>query len=601
MLLGSAALALAAPAAADAAPDPLAELKDGCDIERSEDPRPSLHRVCTGAIRSFDGTTLDATLTLPAGPRRRGRLPLVVFLHGFLADKGEYLSRTRAGTGADRGANAYKTVRWNNLWFASRGYAVLNYSARGHGESEGEIGLASKRLEVRDTRELTGLLVDDRDSRRPLARIARKRVAVLGSSYGGGQTWMLLATRGQGAKRHGTWRSPAGRLVKLAAAVPQYTWTDLLYALVPSGHHREATVRPLPPTGPIGVGKQTLIDGFIATAGPRLSAETLSWLVRFNAGEPYDGDPVIEDAARGLTRERSAYHQRGYFRALRRGRARRVPILAAQGWTDPIFSAIEPLRMYRELRRREPGYPISLYLGDFEHLTSQVKIPDLRRFHRLGTRMLDHYLRGRGRRPRPSVRSAVTDCRPDRFGPVLKARSWARLHPRRRVMKFGGQRTTTSPVSDPRGPEVDPVAVSQTEGRGCITTERPPPPLGVAVYRRPVERAMTMAGLPKLRLDYRTAAPDVQLNSRLWDLAPDGTYTLVDRGAYRAIGSDPAGERVTYELFGNAWRFRAGHTIVLEVIQDDSTYLRRDNFPSAVTIDAARLTLPLARRARRAG
>ena len=38
----------------------------------------------------------------------------------------------------------YKTVELNNVWYATRGYAVLNYTARGHGESGGQIGLASK-------------------------------------------------------------------------------------------------------------------------------------------------------------------------------------------------------------------------------------------------------------------------------------------------------------------------------------------------------------------------------------------------------------------------------------------------------------------------
>ena len=53
-------------------------------------------------------------------------------------------------------------------------------------------------------------------------------MAVLGSSYGGGQAWLLLTTRGEGVRQYGTWRSPAGAAVRLAAVVPQYTWTDLL-------------------------------------------------------------------------------------------------------------------------------------------------------------------------------------------------------------------------------------------------------------------------------------------------------------------------------------------------------------------------------------
>ncbi|MEA2368428.1 MAG: X-Pro dipeptidyl-peptidase family, partial [Thermoleophilaceae bacterium] len=82
------------------------------------------------------------TLTLPPARKTKKPLPLIAFLHGFLSSKAEYLSDTRAG------ASAYQTVHWNNIWFASRGYAVLNYSHRGHGNSGGQIELASKDFEV---------------------------------------------------------------------------------------------------------------------------------------------------------------------------------------------------------------------------------------------------------------------------------------------------------------------------------------------------------------------------------------------------------------------------------------------------------------------
>src|SRR4051794_1137397 len=170
-------------------------------------------RICEGKVPSFDGTPLDVTLTFPPGrPLRRGR-PLVVVLHGLLAGKGEYLSRTISGAGS------YKTIHWNNRWFALHGWAVLNFSARGHGDSGGEINLASKHVEVRDARYLAGAVADARD----LVRIDADRVAVLGSSYGGGQAWLLLTTRPDGsADPYGEWRSPGGRRVRLAALVPQY-------------------------------------------------------------------------------------------------------------------------------------------------------------------------------------------------------------------------------------------------------------------------------------------------------------------------------------------------------------------------------------------
>ena len=580
-----------------AAADPLAALKQSCQLQRSADQLPARsvpYRICTAMIASFDGTPLDATLTLPAR-RSRNPLSLIVFLHGFLNDKTEYISQTRGGTGPDRGGAAYKTVMWNNVWFASRGYAVLNYSARGQGNSGGEIGLASKELEVRDTQFLTGLLVDDASSAKPLVRIAPRRVAVIGSSYGGGQTWLLMTTRGSGVTQYGAWRSPRGRLIELAAIVPGFTWTDLLYSLVPNGHQAaEGIVDPATADTPIGIGKQTLIDGFLATANTKLPTETIGWLARFNAGEPYDNpsDPVIPVVKRALTLDRSAYFQDGYFAALRAHRQRLIPVLAAQGWTDPIFPPLEVMRFVNRVRALSPHYPFELYFGDFEHLTALDKVADFRYWHMLGNRLLDHYLRGVGRKPRFDVRAAISNCDPNRYGPVVTARSFSALHRSAVTFDLGGPQETTSPLDDPRGTGSDPVVLSETRGHGCITTTLPPTP-GVATYSVPIAHPVTLMGLPRLMLHYQSTAPDLELNSRLWDEAPDGTQTLVTRGVYRSVGLNPGPASANYELFGNAWRFQPGHRLLLEVTQDDATYLRADNFPSTTTISDARLILPV--------
>ena len=50
---------------------------------------------------------------------------------------------------------------------------------------------------MRDTQHLTGLLVDDGTAK-------RKKVAAVGGSYGGGQTWLLATVRGEGAPQYGT-------------------------------------------------------------------------------------------------------------------------------------------------------------------------------------------------------------------------------------------------------------------------------------------------------------------------------------------------------------------------------------------------------------
>ena len=87
-------------------------------------------------------------------------------------------------------------------------------------------------------------------------------------------------------------------------------------------------------------------------------------------------------------------------------------------------------------------------------------------------------------------------------------------------------------------------------------------------------------------------APDFELNSRLWDVAPNGSRTLVTRGAYRG-GPSLGPATIVYEMFGNAWLVRPGHRLQLELLQDDSTYLRPDNVPSTVTIEKIRVELPV--------
>ena len=587
LLITVATAALAAPAVAHA--DPLAALRASCELRHSADARPVPYRICSGMIPSFDGTPLDATLTLPSPPPRHRNLPLIVILHGFLSSKSEYLSATRAGTGPDRGADAYKTIHWNNIWFASRGYAVLDYTARGHGNSGGHIEFASKDFEVRDTRYLTGLLVDDRH----LAKLDPARVAVLGSSYGGGQTWLLMTTRDDPRLQYGEWHSPQGRLVRIAALVPQWTWTDLVQSLVPNGHQRsEGVVDPATADTPLGVPKITLIDGVLASAREKLSQQAIGWLVRTTEGEPYEGDAQVDAAKKALSDDRSAYFQNGYFAALAAGRQRAVPVLAAQGLTDPIFSALEAVRMYNRLRAARPGYPIGMYFGDFEHLTSLVKLRDLEAFHTLGNRFLDDILLRR-RAPRLDVRAAVTNCDPKRFGPVLRAPTWAALHPGRVTFDLRGAQATVSPLVDLRGLGADPVVISTARGRGCLTTTTAPAP-GVATWSAPVTSAFTLAGMPRLRFSFHAVASDITLDSRLWDVAPDGTETLVSRGAWRGVGTQAAGGQVDTELFANAWRFAAGHRIRLEITQSDATYLRPDNFPSTAIVDGATLALPTA-------
>jgi predicted acyl esterase len=98
----------------------------------------------------------------------------------------------------------------------------------------------------------------------------------------------------------------------------------------------------------------------------------------------------------------------------------------------------------------------------------------------------------------------------------------------------------------------------------------------------------TLLGEPGLKLTAAVAGVDAEVNSRLWDIAPDGAATLVTRGAYRWN----SGDSINYALQGNGWVFYKGHQIRIQVTQNDAPYLRLDNYASAINYSFMELTLP---------
>jgi len=100
----------------------------------SKDEPPVLYTMWRGTVPSFDGLPLSVDVTIPCGAH--GPLPLVEMNHGWTDDKTIWEETGRSDTVLSTfrpGSNS----RWNNIWFASRGYAVLNYTARGFGHSCG--------------------------------------------------------------------------------------------------------------------------------------------------------------------------------------------------------------------------------------------------------------------------------------------------------------------------------------------------------------------------------------------------------------------------------------------------------------------------------
>jgi predicted acyl esterase len=564
--------------------------------------------VCGGKVPSWDGVPLDADLTLPPGgivPR-----PLIVMLHGYANQKTEWESTSASNSNPDKD-------HYNNMWFASRGYAVLTYTARGfHGScgqgpltdprcARGWMHLADRRFEVRDTQYLAGLLAD-------LGVADPQRVAVTGGSYGGGQS-LLLAMQGDQVAAvpdpgnpatydqatMTAWTSPVRHLaMHLAAAVPKYPWSDLVDSLLPNGRAADGVLLPDGDRlSPVGIEKQSYVSYFYYSGNapngyycPQpcmdASANISSWFARVSAGEPYaPQDPLVASALYQLKTWKSAYYQD----ALMARTSDLVPIFDIQGWTDQLFPEVEGVSLVNKLRAH--GWPVKVAVADVGHPIAQNKAAVWSVLNEQANAFLDHYLKGSVAAPLDAS-AQVTTCAAD-AGTIYTNPDWAGLAPYRRTFTSTTPQLTTSATADPIGPLTDPIAVAGAHGGNgaCVALPAPGGLPAIAGWDFTVPRPFTLLGQPALHLEVSITGVDAEIDARLWDIAPDGTRTLVTRGAYRYTGT-PGTASIDTALEGNGWDFASGHRILMEVTQNDSPYLRTDNAASAIAYSSISLTLP---------
>ena len=566
--LAAAAVAVAAPEAR--AQEPFTGTVTGLECNNDSSPR-----SCTGFLAGVDGTALDVDLVLPAAES----YPLIVVVHGW---------------GGNKGSGEPSASYPGDDFFTARGYAVMRYSARGFGKSWGQTHLASVRVEIRDLQSLVSAVVDD-----DRFGVIRNRVGVTGASYGGGHSW-LIATRPR-------WTTPEGTRVRVAAVAPIVPWTDLVYSLLPNG-------RPARSTAVVGTMKLTYVNALFA-GGIRSDPERPypnyipllpELYARLSAGEPYEAggvrDPIVEEGERQLTTLRSPAWQHRWLRRLRSDTSRWVPVLDIQGWTDDLFPAEESLRMYRRLKQVSPEYPIKLYFGDVGHPRATNKPAEIEVVLAMLADWFDYWLKGVGTRPTFDVTAATTT--PDQgFARGLVIRAARPEGLATGTVRFSAdgpfllanQPGQTGGV--PADPIVDVAAGSLVDPLASRLVEAQALPTGGSLMAWPVRRISGARGLwyvgqGQVRLRGTVAGTDVQYDVRLWDRAPDGSIRLVDRGTFKFLGS-PGNLDVRIPLFGNAWRFTAGHDLLLEVANVVVPFLRPNNLPSTTVVSSVSLRLPV--------
>jgi predicted acyl esterase len=536
-------------------------------------------------VPSFDGVPLDADVTLPASGS--GPFPTIVMLHGWSGSKTSFEATAPEGDGNE-------TFDYNNVYYAQHGYAVLNYSARGWGNScgtvesraaagcaEGWIRLADQRYEARDTQYLLGLLADER-------LVKPNAIGVTGISYGGGQSIELAYLKNRIRLPNGEfapWTSPSGKKLEIKAAYPRWPWSDLVNALEPNGRFLDSEVAPAGQSyEPIGVEIQSYVTGLIAEgeaggyiAPPGLDpeAELVKWYTLINAGEPY----VVEGEA--IAKQIYDYHQ-GYGTPLA---GKTAPMLLESGWTDDLFPVEQSLRAYNAAHA-DHSYA-ALMLGDLGHSPGANKENTDHAFNEEGAQFFAAKLEHAGKAPKNGGVTAYTQTCPTAApaaGPFTASR-FSKLAPHTITFGSAAPQTFTSVGGNPTiAAELDPIVNSEA----CKTVANETEP-DTANYTT-TSSGFTLMGLPTITADVKVTGLYPEIAARLWDVLPSGEQRLISRGIYRLAEGQEG--KITFQLHGNGYEFAAGDTVKLQLLGRDAPYYRASNGVFSIEASDVSVSLP---------
>ncbi len=536
-------------------------------------------------VPSFDGVPLDADLTLP----RAGRPPfrLIVLLHGLGGNKLETESAR------DDGAI-------DNVTFASHGWAVLSYTARGFGGScgtalarrgtpacaRGWSHLADQRYEVRDTQYLAGLLVDE--------GWARPGIAVAGVSYGAAQALELAMLKDRielPSGRFVPFTSPRRHIPMTVAAVyAAWPWDDYASALEPNGAGPGATDQARADRSPLGVLKvawaRILAQAEATGYQPRRSAlEVWQRLAASAPGSP----PALVRALKDLQRFHSAV-------GIPPPAGGPAPTAIQSGFTDSLFPVTEALRFADQGPRHGSRSPLLLVFDDVGHPWAQNRPADVGFDDATAIDFLEAVAEHRS--PRTGVLVRAQRCPSTTpSGPTQWARSFSALSRSSVTLDGSNAQVVTSAGGDP----TIAAALDATDRPLCDPLPATPEP-GTATYQVAAgPHGLHVLGGAIVRATLTITGNDPELIGRLWDVAPGGeTRQIVELGACaprvpaRPGRHTAVTERVRFELPPNDYVVAPDHRLELELVGSTAGFFLPSTSTFSIRVTNLRATVPLA-------
>ncbi|MFD7811802.1 CocE/NonD family hydrolase [Streptomyces sp. NPDC059785] len=513
---------------------------------------------------------VDADLYRPDGVDRAHPAPAVLATNGF------------GGSKSDGSTDAIGKA------FAARGYVGLVYSGLGFGRSGCPISLDDPRIDGAAASRLVDFLAGERaaDDGTRAGFVTQDgegdpRVGMIGGSYGGA---IQLATA---AVDH-----------RVDALVPMITWHDLAYALDPNDD--TAAARTVP-----GAFKWQWTNGFYLLGegqtllAPSLDPSRINSLTclhfvtdacetvrTLNSGSyPAARTKALLDYARGVSPV-------SYLSEVR------TPTLLVQGQADSLFNLNEATATYRTLTAR--GVPAKLIWQSWGHSGGMTDPAagelDLSQGNLetsyVGRRILawfDRYLHRRtGTDTGPAVayyRDWVADP-DDTYATAPEVPALSRTLYLSGDGRLVGDRADVTAGSRTYRNGPLPSSHSESSLAGLIGLPDPAPYDTAGTYlgwtSEPLSGPVEVAGAPEATLrvsspraervqDSGNAADKLVLFAKLYDVAPDGTKTLVHRLVAPVRVADVT-KSFTVTLPGIVHRYEKGHRLRFVVAASDGAY-----------------------------
>ena len=506
---------------------------------------------------------IDASLYVPHGVGAANPAPVVINAHGF------------------NGSKATNDDGMSDV-LAKAGYVVFAYSSRGFGETTGKIGLDSVDYDVKDVRQLIDWL-----AARPEVALdgpGDPRLGMIGPSYGGGIQLQV-----------------AGVDDRVDAIVPYITWHSLVSSLSPNYLGTDLRLQDGRPTG---VFKEQWTSLFFASGNGQVLTSPPGSGVPVPC--PNFVDPLCQLYTTSVLEGRATDETIEVLKTASPATEPRrsnidIPTLLIQGQADTLFTVNEAAANYAAIKAN--GAPVKMIWHDGGH-GYRYADGELEFLQQRALAWFDKHLDGRDVSTGPAfefyrrwsdggvaARYGAASGYPVGTPATLFLSSDATLVPKKRDaqggdVSFGSTPGTMSYSETSNFQNTDPFKqIPATDPPGTFASFTTPP----------LAKAATVVGIPKVRFEVSSTIGEAQLFAKLYDVAPDGSTTLVRR-LVAPIRATDLEQTLEAQLVGIAHRFEKDHRIRLVFASTDAAYANL-RLPTQYTMSiepgTATLTLPL--------